>query len=206
MAQTVSAADLPGPLSPRSLRRKGSSAAGAASIVCCALSACGGAGRQDAVALAPPSAPSRPSSLVSATATSDRSVMDFGQSAGVADVHAVTAAVKAFNQASVHRDGAALCRQVAAVVRVQVLAIGASTSKAAQHCPILIRRLLLEPSSQSARSLLAMRVTAVRVEGDRGFALLRQPGVGSGFLPIARERGAWRPAALAASMSIGARR
>ena len=68
-------------------------------------------------------------------------------------------------------------------------------------CPELLGSLIGSRPARDLRRIYSpdIRYTAMRVEDDSGFLLLKSPVVGLGYLPMAREDDEWKVAAIGAT-------
>jgi hypothetical protein len=84
-------------------------------------------------------------------------------------------------------DGAAACSHLAAGVRAQALAVTSSSENGTgKGCAHVLGSMFAREAPQTRAAQRHTTVTAVRVDGDRAFALFRQPGMPAGFFPMQR--------------------
>jgi hypothetical protein len=170
-------------------------------VLAVALASCGGssstsgAGQQRKPSTAAPADDSRPRAPRSTAKQSG--IETFGRAAGTQDRAAISAALRAYSLALAADDGAAACSKLSTGVRGQALAVpmGGRRRKSTSCARVLTTLFAREPA-QARAAQRAITVTAIRVEGDRGFALFRQPGMPPGFFPMVRERGEWKVGAI----------
>jgi hypothetical protein len=66
-------------------------------------------------------------------------------------------------------------------------------------CASILASLLATPPARLRVAMHATRLLGARVNGDRAFALYRQPKLGSGFISMIRENGTWKAGAISGS-------
>lgn len=123
----------------------------------------------------------------------DNSIQTYGHAGGASDRQVVDALVKRYYAAVADGDGARVCSMMSASLSASIVqGLSRSPKLQGKGCgPIL--SLLFKPRSGAARaSLTDVRVTAVRLKGDKGFALLRSKSMPSGEIPVVREHGKWK--------------
>jgi hypothetical protein len=124
----------------------------------------------------------------------DASVRDYGHAAGAADARAITALVTRYYAAAAAGDGASACALTYALVAESLpeeygqppgplYLRGASTCKA-------VLTIVFEHFHAQLSEPVA--VTAVRVDGQRGEALLGFRALPAGVIEVRREHGAWK--------------
>jgi hypothetical protein len=105
--------------------------------------------------------------------------------------------VKRYYAAVAAGDGAAACALLSSgLSKSIVMGFGRSSALRGKGCAGILSLLFKHRSGQAGAPLAAIDVTAVRVRGDRGFALLRSKTMPSGEIGVAREAGAWKIGAL----------
>jgi hypothetical protein len=125
----------------------------------------------------------------------------FGRAAGPADRSAVSAALRAYAGALATDNGAAACSHLAAGVQSQAQAwVSSSGHGTSNGCAQVLSSLFAHETPRTRASQRDISVTAVRLDGDRGFAVFREPGTPVGFFPMQREHGEWKVAALGGSV------
>jgi hypothetical protein len=103
----------------------------------------------------------------------DNAILDYGQSANAGDKRAVTATVKRYYRTASAADGAAACSLIRSTVAESAAeSYGETDAPAGKTCADVMSKLFRKRHRQLAAELAALRVTAVRIEGDRGWALL----------------------------------
>ncbi|HEX5309677.1 MAG TPA: hypothetical protein VFW38_11420 [Solirubrobacteraceae bacterium] len=143
------------------------------------------------------------------SATPDRTVQadagaeeitKYGQQADGGERQAILALVSDFYRAAAADDGARACSLIYSVMAEEIPAVyGRSPgppSLRGATCAAVMAKLFRRVPGQPANILATTEVTGVRVKGRRGIALLRSRGLPAGYLPVERELGSWRVAAL----------
>lgn len=131
----------------------------------------------------------------------DKSIQTYGSAPASSDFVAVASAVRTYDWAVAHDDGAVACAvMVSGFARPFAHQIqGTPTTSAAATCPKLLTAMFAQQPPQLRRQFLRVRVTDARLEGDHGFAIYTQPGFGRGFFPVHREGRTWKVAAISGS-------
>lgn len=133
------------------------------------------------------------------TKAGDNSVQESGEEASGGEFAEAAAALHAFLDARAARAWKVACAQMsAAVVQELVGQLGSAAGKSA-GCPEVLYRLTAAVPDGALHKAAIADVGALRVEGDRGFILFRGPGGQKFFMPMVREGGHWKVAAVAAS-------
>lgn len=143
---------------------------------------------------------SSPSSMAKRYPHGDNSIQTYGHEAGEADTQAVTAVVKRYYAAVAAGDGATACSLLASALgRSIVQSFGRSPALRGKGCAGIVSLLVKSSPGAPGADLAAVTVTHVRVNGSRGFALLRSKTIPSGEITVDREHGAWKVGALIGS-------
>lgn len=168
-------------------------------LLCLGVSACGGATTTPLGG-----APTRARSVPDTDDTpndrhydrDDEPIRYFGHAAGVADQRAVTALVRRYYVVAAAGDGATACLLLASPIAGSVVeAYGGSVGPPAlrgKTCAAVISKLFKERRRQLAADNATLKVTGVRVKGDRAYALLSATTMPVGDILLRREQGAWR--------------
>lgn len=136
----------------------------------------------------------------------DRLSRAFGRPAGADDAHAVTALVGSYYATATAANGAGGCSLIYAGLR-QGARIGELAERlyppapgapplADKSCAYVLSTLFRERHRQLAHDSAGMKVTAVRVEGRRGIALLAFKTSPERQMPVRREGRIWKIDAL----------
>lgn len=149
---------------------------------------------------APKSSASRDGSAAFRTPGGDNSIQSFGDEASAEELEATTAVLAGFMQARAEGDWAGECDYLAkaAVKPLEQLASSSPQFKGGGCAAILATFAAAAPASSRANTMVA-GVASLRVEGDRGFALYHGANGVDYFVPMSREDGEWKVAALAPS-------
>jgi hypothetical protein len=125
---------------------------------------------------------------------SSANAASFGQDAGAADRAAATKTVQDFLSAWINEDPAKACTLMAASTKQNLAAF--SSQLKSPDCPGEARTVRSAMPAKMLSRLQGVHVTAVRVEGGRGFVIYRARGA-SWALPVLREGSAWKVGAIA---------
>lgn len=120
----------------------------------------------------------------------DAKTFDYGQAADTGDRREVTTLVKRYYAAAAADDGALACSLTYWVV-AEVLAEEYAGEEEAP-CPSGAARLFRRMHRRFATDAAAMRVTGVRVEGERGLALVSFGNAPTRYVIVHRQGHTWR--------------
>jgi len=131
----------------------------------------------------------------------DGALYDYGHAASMAEREAIALLVQSYFRAVDTDQGSAVCRMLYSAVAKAVAeepgqAPGAVHTQGDDTCAAIASRLFMHRYS---RNLAAMKVTGVRVDGDRGRVLLGSNTRPASFFFVRREGGAWKLESLVAS-------
>jgi hypothetical protein len=130
----------------------------------------------------------------------DNSIQEFGSEPSGSEFEAAAAAVHAYLDARAAGAWAAACEWLApAVSRELVRQLGAGSGGKQPGCAEVLAGLSAGVPPAALREAAQADVGALRVEGDRGFVLFRGAQGDDYFIPMVREDGEWKVAAIAAS-------
>ena len=130
----------------------------------------------------------------------DNSIQNFGNEADTGEVEAATAALDSYLQARSKGDWSESCAYLAkaAVAPLEQLASSSSQLKG-KGCGAILAALEGRVPAASRASTLTAGVAALRVDGERAFALYHGPDGVNYFVPMVKEDGKWKVGALAPS-------
>lgn len=131
----------------------------------------------------------------------DHGVRYFGHAADAADRRAVVRLLHRYYAAVASVNSVAVCELLDPNLASSLGEAGGISSKAGSHsyidtCAVTVSKHLKGALGRTRAELLAIRSVAVRVRGDRGFGLLRVPPSELRYMPVRRNRGAWKVEAL----------
>jgi hypothetical protein len=133
----------------------------------------------------------------------DNSIQKFGSEVRGAELDETAAVLHAFLDARAARDWAAACERLSAVVAEQLVAqLGAAQGNGGDSepdCATVLAKLVDAVPNAGLREAAVADIGAFRAEGDHGFLLFHGADGGAYFMPMAREDGRWKVAAVAAS-------
>jgi hypothetical protein len=171
----------------------------AAALLALSAAACGGddepsssrAGTDDGkVAATEASAPQSP----------EESVRSYGTKADAAAETAIATAVKNFYAAKSAGDGAQACTLLARATREAMIdTLARSGRLEGKGCPAILTSLLADQAPRYRDGIAGVKVTGARVREDRGLALIEIEAIPEDVIPVRREDGSWKVAALAGS-------
>jgi hypothetical protein len=170
-------------------------AAVAASVVAIALLAgCGGDDDSADQTAAGGSAPT-----VTGQSGGGSSPESFGEEADGADRTAGSRSVQDFLRAFADGDWSTACSLMSASTKENLEAFveGSASESLKLSCTELIKALRKQVPANRLPPTDRIEVTGVRIEGERGFVLYRDPGGTESAFPVVREGSAWKVAAIA---------
>jgi len=128
------------------------------------------------------------------------SVRSYGTKADDADETAIATAVKDFYAAKSAGDGARACALLARATREAMIdTLAQSGQGEGEGCGAVLASLLADQAPRYRDRIAGVEVTGARVKGDRGLALIEIEAVPEEVIPVRREDGSWKVAALAGS-------
>jgi hypothetical protein len=135
------------------------------------------------------------------TKGADNSIQESGAEAGASELSAAAVALHGYLDARAEADWAKACSYLAAALTTQLAQLTArgSGDEKAPSCTTLIAGISSGIPPSALREAAQADVGAFRVEGQRGFLLFHGSPDGDYFMPMARESGSWKVAAIAAS-------
>ncbi|HEX4115898.1 MAG TPA: hypothetical protein VHY18_08495 [Solirubrobacteraceae bacterium] len=124
----------------------------------------------------------------------DGPVRSFGHAAGAREAQAITTLVRSYYAAAATGSGAKACALLYYLVAESLpedygRPPGPLYLKGADSCPVLMSRVFAHFHTQLASP---PTIVAVRVNGDRAYALLGWTDLPAGFIEARREGGSWR--------------
>ncbi len=135
----------------------------------------------------------------------DNSIQRFGGEAGGSELEQAAASLHAFLDARAAGDWTKACANMAAGVTKSLQQLSGSAQRMhggghhAMGCPQLMAAMSAGMPAYLRHDLTQAKVGALRVEGARAFLLYRGAHRTNYFMPMSREGGQWKVAALAAS-------
>jgi hypothetical protein len=188
-----------------------------AALLAGALVACGGGDSTDATATATATAESTTGSGAKdessggggaadegsasfRTPGGDNSIQEFGKEATASELDEASGVLSAYMAARARDDWAKQCTLFAktTVAPLEQLAARSSQLKG-KGCAAILKRLMSRAPASTRTNTLTEGVASLRVEADRGFALYHGAGGVDYFVPMAKEDGQWKIAAIAPS-------
>lgn len=129
----------------------------------------------------------------------DTSIQTYGHKAAASDTEAIASIVRRYYSALGAGNGGGACELLSASIAGMIVrTFGSSPALHGKGCGTILQALFKSgPARVSLRK--GVEVTAVRVNGDRAFALLHGPTISSGEIPMLREGGSWKVNALMGS-------
>jgi len=126
-----------------------------------------------------------------------KSVRTYGTKADAEAEAEIRAAVQDFYAAKSAGDGARACALLARPAREAMVDTLARSGR--QGCPAILASLLADQDARYRDRIAGVEVTGVRVREDRGLALIEIEATPEDVIPVRREDGSWKVAALAGS-------
>ena len=128
------------------------------------------------------------------------SVRSYGTKADADAETAIATAVKDFYAAKSEGDGAHACTLLARATREALIDTLAQSGRLeGKGCGAVLSSLLADQAPQYRDRIAGVEVTGARVRKDRGLALIHIEAVPEEVIPVRREDGSWKVAALAGS-------
>ena len=130
----------------------------------------------------------------------DSSVLGYGRAAGAVDRRAITALIERYYAAAAARDGASACAMIVSPLANSVAVDlgrppGPSYARGGT-CAAVMSKVYARDHSQLAAYSSKLEVHAVRLHGPRGTAVLAFRALPARRMPVTREQGRWKIAAL----------
>lgn len=131
----------------------------------------------------------------------DGSIQAFGESADSGDRDAAIAAAQEFYAARAASDWGRVCDAMSTPIKQQLEQMLSKAPKLkGKPCSELLEALSGGvPASARRSESEGLRFTEVRVDGDSAFAIFKSTAIPNGFIPLSREGGAWKVAAIGGS-------
>lgn len=129
----------------------------------------------------------------------DNSIQEFGEEASGADLKQAAAALHAFLDARAAGEWDAACERLAPAVSAELVRQLGAQGGEKLDCGEILAGLAGAVPPQALREAAEVDVGALRAEGDSGFLLFRDARGEAFFVPVRREGGDWRVAAIAPS-------
>jgi hypothetical protein len=122
--------------------------------------------------------------------------LTFGDEASSADRAAAATAVQSFLRARANGDIAKQCALMAATAKKALQEFGGGLTEKHQPCPELMEAVNARINQKAVRGPGQIRVTAVRVDGDRGFVIYKDADGKTSAFSVVREGSSWKAGAL----------
>jgi hypothetical protein len=123
----------------------------------------------------------------------DNVILYYGHAASAADRRAVTTLVQHYYAAAAAADGTKLCTQIYGLIAEAITEEYAqSPASAGKDCAAIMSKLFGQHHKQMAADSAALKVTRVRVEGQKGYAFVFFGTVPEPYVTVHREGGAWK--------------
>jgi hypothetical protein len=132
----------------------------------------------------------------------EQSIRSYGIRADTATEKEIATAVGGFYAAKSAGDGAEACRLLASATRdalVETLARSGEGEENGKGCASILARLLEDQEPRYRDRIAGVQVTGTRVRNARGLALIDIEATPEEVIPVRREHGSWKVAALAGS-------
>ena len=171
----------------------------ASCLVLClaALSACGGSsGDSQGTSATVPGGGARTVEEPFRTPGGDNSILEAGRAASPAELAQAAAVLHAFLGARAAGDWQRVCLQMTPAL---ARSIGPLLKLGPADCAKALARLSTGVPERTLRAGARVRVGALRVMGRRGFLLFHGPAGEALYIPVGRDGGGWKIAAIAPS-------
>ncbi len=127
-----------------------------------------------------------------------QSVRSYGAEADGEDETSIATVVKDFYAAKAAGHGAQVCTLLARATREALIETLAQSGRG-KGCGAILAPLLADQAPQYRDRIAGVEVTGARVRDDRGLALIHIEAIPEEVIPVRREDGSWKVAALAGS-------
>jgi hypothetical protein len=165
-----------------------------AAVLAASIAACGGEDEQDSLSASPDGGDS------AGVQGDSNSIESYGRGADAASEAAISSAVTGFFAANAAGNETEACRLLSSVARRQLNeTLGQSPELKGRGCRAILARLFELQPPQYRAGIKDIKVTGARLQGDGGFALLEARGIPGDAIPIRREGGVWKLAAVEAT-------
>jgi hypothetical protein len=153
----------------------------------------GSASRSSSSAAAAAAATTLAQSRLPTDRDEDSPVLRFGYAASLAEVRAIASLVRRYYGDGAAGDGASACSLLYSLLRESVVEEYAqSPGLRGKTCAEVLSKLFKRRHRDLAGDVAALKLTIVRVGGDRGLALVRFGATRERRVLVRRERGAWK--------------
>jgi hypothetical protein len=137
------------------------------------------------------------SESTSSTATGAAGYETFGDGASPQDRAAAAGAVQGFLQARADDDPAKECSLMAASTKANLAGFGGGLAENSQPCTALVESVQSRIKPKALPQGDRIKVTGVRVDGDRGFVIYRDTSGAKSAFAVVREGSTWKVGAIA---------
>jgi hypothetical protein len=142
----------------------------------------------------------RPSASTSRTSEGDGSIQTFGGAGSPSELATVTRFVKAYYAAAGAGDGKRACALLSRSIQRSIAgSLGRAMSPPSKDCARILSLYFAPQAGATDAHIATVAVTGLRVRGNLGYALITTKTIPSGEIPLARESGVWKLAALLGS-------
>jgi hypothetical protein len=123
----------------------------------------------------------------------DISIVDYGHAASGADKLAIAVLIERYYAAAAADDGAKACSQIYSVV-VEMIPEDFSQAPGlgGKTCAVVMSKVFKQRHQQMAADVAALKVTRVRVEGNKGLASTYFGKLPQPYVMVHRDNGAWK--------------
>jgi len=122
----------------------------------------------------------------------DNSIPTYGAESGATQHSSATAALSAYLRARAAGDWSAACSEMAATVRKQLALLAGPAKGKAKGCAGAYAALSAHAPAAARANLLTAGLAALRVKGEKAFALFYGPRNQKFMMPMLSEGGAWK--------------
>lgn len=129
----------------------------------------------------------------------DNSIQDYGKETTGSEFEEVAAIVHAFLDARAAGNSKESCKYLAGAIVDQLLQLAEQAPDAPKDCAGILDALTAPLTPEIRRSISTADIASFRAEGDSGFVLYRGVEKQLFVMPMARENGQWKVAAIAGS-------
>lgn len=122
----------------------------------------------------------------------DNSIPTYGSQGSASQQSEAEAALSSYLQARAAGEWSTACARLAVTVQKQLALLSGANQSSSEGCPAAYAKLSSRAPASSRASVLLGPLTALRLQGDRAFALFYGPHEQQYMMPMAAEGGAWK--------------
>jgi hypothetical protein len=137
-----------------------------------------------------------PTSDVPQVKGGDNSIQNYGSEASGSDRLAAARILTSYLSSISAGNAKTACALLATSATEQMQQVGANPAGGSAGCPALVGRIVSNLPAELKHQLADVRVLSVRVDGEHGFIIFDGVGPKVANMPLVKESGGWRVAAI----------